>query len=145
MVALRGAIVLSVLAAVHIACVPVPIIVPVPPLGYTTDGKPITEETLHFIRAGTTTKEDVVWELGAPDNSDTGPLDDWMSYTSWRHRGVISTGLVLIWPFGGNAMGLRDRVCRKPWTFKVWFDEAGRVLSHEFGAGETVCEWQPSR
>ena len=45
-----------------------PFPIAVPPLDITIRGKPIYAAALRFIRPGTTTKTDVVWEFGAPDS-----------------------------------------------------------------------------
>ncbi len=121
-----------------------PFVLPVPPLGYVTEGKPIGTESIAFIDTGVTTKADVVWELGAPDESGMeSPIgeaafgEDWVSYTGSRHRGEVLAGVA---NQGGSA-GF-GRVCRRPWSLKIWFDESGVVTRHELRDGETRCEWR---
>lgn len=126
------------LATFGAGCVPVPFIVPVPPLGYAVEGKPISKDAIVFIQPGTTTRADVVWELGAPDDSGEG-TDDWISYTSWRHRGGVIGGLLIVMPGGGGGVGVA-RFCRRPRTLKIWFDAAGMVTRHELDQRESVCE-----
>jgi hypothetical protein len=109
------------------------------------EGKPIDENMIAFIRTGTTTKTDVVWELGAPDNSGTesderGALrEDWVSYTSWRHRGVVGLIFLMLPPAYPTSVAV-EHSCRRPSVLKIWFDEGGVVKRHEFGQGETRCE-----
>jgi hypothetical protein len=122
----------------------VPIVVPVPPLGFTAKGKPINAGVIAFIRPGVSTKVDVVWELGAPDESGATAPDtpgDWVSYTSWRHRGDVAFGFLMLWPLGTAAGATYE--CRRPWLLKVWFDAVGVVKHHEFQEGETQCQTVP--
>src|SRR5262245_15924001 len=137
---------LVVLATACTGCFPVPFVVPVPPLGYTQQGKPISQDLVAFIRPRVTTKADVVWELGTPDASGRDSSDgravseEWVSYTSWRHRGGVVGGVVVFVataPAGGLGAA---HLCRRPWTLKIWFDKAGVVERHAFTPGETQCK-----
>jgi len=130
-------------AALGTGCVPFPIAVP--PLDITTEGKPIYAAALGFVRPGTTTKTDVVWEFGAPDSKGverfgerSEVVEDLISYTSWRDRGGF--GVVIV-PLVGAArpLGL-GRECRRPSVLKIWFDEIGVVKHYEFSQGETECK-----
>lgn len=125
----RVTAVLLAVAALCTGCVPVPF--GMFPLGYTMEGKPMDENVIAFIRPGTTTKAGVVWELGAPDSGsevkDGGPFgEDWVSYTSWRHRGEV--GLVFIFLAPGITGVVHS--CRRPWVLKIWFDEGSVVKRH---------------
>jgi len=130
-------------AALCMGCVPFPIAMP--PLDYTMEGKPIYAAALGFVRPGTTTKADVVWEFGAPDSKGverfgewSDVVEDWISYTSWRDRGGF--GVVLVFLAGpARAFGLA-RECRRPSVLKIWFDEIGVVKHYEFSQGETECK-----
>jgi len=148
----RSAVVPLVLAIVCTACVPVPIIVPVFP--HNEEGKPINEDRIAFIRPWVTTKADVVWELGAPNNESSAAdadesgvaSEDWISYKGSRHRGGVAGGVVIfpLPPFPGKPTGGgAERVCRRPWVLKIWFNEAGVVTRREFTQGETECRSQP--
>src|SRR5262245_3354846 len=127
-------IVFVVLATVCTGCFPVPFIAPVPPLGYTQEGKPINEDLIEFIRPRVTTKADVMWEFGAPDAWGSESLDEsgasseeWLSYTSWRHRGGVVGGVVVFFttvPVGSFGA---SHLCRRPWVLKIWFDKVGIV------------------
>src|SRR6266545_7143869 len=131
-------------AALCTGCVPVPIAVP--PLDITIEGKPISAAALRFVRPGTTTQTDVVWEFGAPDSEGverfgewSEVVEDWVSYTSWRDRGGFGVGIVPL--VGGGARPiLIARECRRPSVLKIWFNEIGVVKHYEFSQGETECK-----
>jgi hypothetical protein len=38
-----------------------------------------------------------------------------------------------------RGRGAHGRLCQKPSTLTIWFDEAGFVKRHEFDRGETRC------
>jgi hypothetical protein len=129
-------------------CAPIPFIWPTLP--HDDYGKPINEKRITFIRPGVTTKADVVWELGAPDESGAVEPDesgaaseDWISYRGRRVRGGVAGGVVFIPLFGPPASpGGVERICRQLWVLTIWFDDGGVVTRREFTEGETQCQTQ---
>jgi hypothetical protein len=97
-----------------------------------------------------TTKADVVWEFGAPEES--GPVgpdesgavsEDWISYKGRPVRSGVAGGVVLLPLFGRPMSGGVERICRQPWVLTIWFDVGGVVTRRAFTKGETQCVTQP--
>lgn len=144
----RGDAALLILAMACTACAPIPAIWPVFP--HNDYGKPINQDRITFIRPGMTTKADVVWELGAPEESGAvGPdesgavSEDWISYKGRRVRSGVAGGVVILPLYGPPTGGGAERICRQPWVLTIWFDVGGVVTRREFTKGETECVTQP--
>lgn len=116
---------LLVVAAICSGCV---YVVPVPP--HTEMGKPIDEQTIAFIQSGTTTKADVVWELGAPDFSDR----DRIRYICQHYSGVM-VGAAFP-PLPVNV----PHFCRLRQVLTIWFDDTSTVTRYELAPGEDCSQ-----
>lgn len=96
--------------------------VPVPPFGYSSTSRDnLPDKVPAFIVKGTTTREDVLLTLGAPDSHS--PDGHWFAYRSERHTGGIVFVVGAAYSAGGvGVVGYDERL------LTVRFDERAVVI-----------------
>lgn len=96
--------------------------VPIPPFGYSSTSRDnLPDKVPAFIVKGTTTREDVLLTLGAPDSHS--PDGHWFAYRSERHTGGIVFVVGAAYSAGGvGVVGYDERL------LTVRFDERAIVI-----------------
>ncbi len=120
----RHLVVIALATLACVSCVPLPMYVPTASHGFTA--KRIDKEALEFIQIGTTTREEVLLRLGAPDYFDDA--DELLFvYRTEFIRGYFS--VLFLTPFGvggGHKIPHRGEA-----LVSISFDENGRVIHVE--------------
>jgi hypothetical protein len=107
---------------------------PIPLAGHTGSHKGIDDEMVEFIRVGTTTREDVVLQLGAPDRDDENTLQ----YEIERYGGGVHWMSIVPCQLGTRNQLTSVRTTRK--TFLIEFDANSVVKAYRFIDKES--QWQ---
>jgi hypothetical protein len=112
------------------------IIIPVPGGGHTGEFKAIDEATVKFIQIGTTTREDILLRLGAPDEASETTL----TYGTMRRSGGTIWFFFIPIPSPGPAASLSGGGAVESKIYKpliIEFDENSTVTAWRLGEGVT--------
>lgn len=118
-------------------CVPIPYVIP--PLGYTPDSRHnLSDRVPAFIVEGQTSREEVLYALGEPDNLAAD--DETFIYVSANRRGGVGSLLIPAVP-GASELPAINSQRTLYHRLIVHFDAAGRVSST---VSETKTCWSKS-